>query len=534
MFVKGKTLLVLFFCAWSMLAVAQEPFTVSIAPSAITATPALHSFAFAERNGKWIFIGGRIDGLHNFQAGQAFDVFSRNDSVFVVDPSNNTYTSASLSTLWHSMYEAVCSSNMEFYQEDSMLYLAGGYGRHDSLSTKITFPTLTAVNLDNLIDAVTNYTSVNSSFRQIRDTNLAIAGGHLEKIDSTYYLVFGHRFDGQYDQTVGSTLFVQQYSNQVRKFTVSDDGANLSVNNFQSITDTNNFHRRDYNLVPQIFPNGDSGFTAFGGVFQKFALLPFLSPIDIYPDSTHLNSSFNQNLCQYETATMPVFDSTNNFMHTIFFGGMSQFTYDTVTHSLVQDIEIPFVKTISKVSRDGSGNLTEFSLPVEMPFFLGTNARFIPDHSNALYRNSIINLNSLSGNTHVGWIVGGIESDHPNIAALDPGSMSWANGVVFDVFIDKTPDAVNEIPIKNIINNLSVYPNPSHEFFNIEFSIAEKSQAEVVISDAHGKRIETIFDGMIQAGVSKFTWNGTQAKHGTYFCRIKAGQYTKTVKLVVN
>lgn len=513
---------------------AQEPFTISVSPSLLTAAPALHSCAFAEWNGKWIFIGGRIDGLHNFQAGQGFDVFSRNDSVFVVDPVNDVYSSASLSSLPHWMYEAVVSSNMEFQRSDSMLYMTGGYGRNDSMATKITFPTLTAINLNTLISAVESSAPVLPSFRQIVDTNLAIAGGHLEKLDSTYYLVFGHRFDGLYDQTIGSVLFVQQYSNQVRKFTIADDGTNLSVNNFQAITDTNEFHRRDYNLVPQIFPGGDTGFTAFGGVFQKTALLPYLSPIDIHADSIHYNVSFNQNLDQYETASMPVYDSINNFMHTIFFGGISLYTYDTTTHSLVQNIEMPFVKTISKVSRDGSGNLAEYTLPVEMPGLLGTNANFIPDRSNSMYHNSIINLNALSGNTHVGWIVGGIESDHPIIAPLDPDGMSRPSATIYDVFINKNPDAVNELQIKSSINNLSVYPNPSHGIFNIQFSVNEKLKGDVTICDNNGKKIATLFDGTLEAGSSKFLWDGSNAKTGTYLCRVKAGNYTKVVKLVVN
>jgi len=529
-----KIIFLVAFVLFSFFADAQEQFTVSVSPSLITAVPGLHSGAFAEWNGKWIFIGGRIDGLHIFQAGQAFGVASRNDSVFVVDPANNLYSAASLSTLPHSMYEAIVSTNMEYYRDDSTLYMIGGYGRNDSMSTKITFRSLTAVNLNSLINAVESSTSINTSFRQIIDTNLAIAGGHLEKIDSTYYLVFGHRFDGVYDQTVGSVLFVQQYSNQVRKFTISDDGTNLSVNNFQTITDTNNFHRRDYNLVPQIYPTGDYGFTAFGGVFQKFANLPFLSPIDIYADSAHVNYSFNQNLDQYETAAMPVFDSTNNFMHTIFFGGMSLYTYDTTTHALVQDTLIPFVKTISKVSRDGSGNLTEYSLPVEMPSLLGTNAHFIPDYSNSLYHNSIINLNPLSGNTHVGWIVGGIESDLPNVSILDPESMSRPNGTVYDVYINKTPNSVNELQVKNTINDLSVYPNPSHGIFNIQFTLFEKAKTEVIVCDASGKKITTVFEGTMQAGSSKFVWNGARVKPGTYFCRVKADNYNKVVKMVVN
>src|SRR6266571_2244546 len=78
---------------------AQQNFSVSVVPSPITAVPAIHSCAFAEWNGKWIFIGGRKDGLHNFGGGVAFDVFGRNDSAFVVDPVSNNRWSSPLSVL---------------------------------------------------------------------------------------------------------------------------------------------------------------------------------------------------------------------------------------------------------------------------------------------------------------------------------------------------------------------------------------------------------------------------------------------------
>src|ERR1043165_3058408 len=112
---------------------AQQQFSVSINPSTITAVPAIHSCAFAEWDGKWIFIGGRKDGLHNFGGGVAFDVFGRNDSAFVVDPVLNQRWSSPLSVLAENIYEAVCSSNMEYYRRDSMLYMIGGYGKNDSI-----------------------------------------------------------------------------------------------------------------------------------------------------------------------------------------------------------------------------------------------------------------------------------------------------------------------------------------------------------------------------------------------------------------
>src|SRR4051794_20968721 len=86
-------------CLLSMLiyafADAQQAFTVHVVPTSITAVPAVHSGAFAMRNSKWIFIGGRLEGLHDMQGGQAFPVQGRNDSIFVVNPGQNTYQAVS-------------------------------------------------------------------------------------------------------------------------------------------------------------------------------------------------------------------------------------------------------------------------------------------------------------------------------------------------------------------------------------------------------------------------------------------------------
>src|SRR5215213_1814680 len=78
---------------------AQQSFAVTIADEPITAMPGIHSFAFAESNGKWLFIGGRINGLHGFQTPFAFQTMYANDTITVVDPVTNVNWTAATSTL---------------------------------------------------------------------------------------------------------------------------------------------------------------------------------------------------------------------------------------------------------------------------------------------------------------------------------------------------------------------------------------------------------------------------------------------------
>lgn len=53
---------------------------------------------------------------------------------------------------------------------------------------------------------------------------------------------------------------------------------------------------------------------------------------------------------------------------------MSLYTLDTATNVLIQDTLVPFIQSISKVTRDNVGGLTEYQMAESMPGYLGTNS----------------------------------------------------------------------------------------------------------------------------------------------------------------
>jgi hypothetical protein len=76
-----------------------------------------------------------------------------------------------------------------------------------------------------------------------------------------------HKFMGRYnphgpDHGPG---FMQQYTDAIRRFTLQDNGTKISVHFLPEIKDTAHLHRRDFNVVPQVMPNGEQGLTAFSG-----------------------------------------------------------------------------------------------------------------------------------------------------------------------------------------------------------------------------------------------------------------------------
>jgi len=232
--------------------------------------------------------------------------------------------------------------------------------------------------------------------------------------------------------------FTQEYTNEIRKFKIIDDGVDLSISNYSAKKDSQNLHRRDYNMVPQIFPDETKGFTMFSGVFQYDANIPWLNTVDVTSSGFNVNNDFNQYLSQYHSAKVPIYNAETNQMMTVFFGGLSQYQFDE-DGELVRDDEVPFVKTISMVIRHKDGSMVEKDLGIKMPAFLGSGAEFIPISNETIYlENEIVNLSVLKNKkTLIGYIYGGIESSGENIFFRNNGTQSIASDLAFKVYILK-------------------------------------------------------------------------------------------------
>lgn len=516
--------------------ISQDVFTVEIDPFVIADAPNVHSFSWGKTSDdKWVIIGGRIDGLHQRQPFAAFLESSNNKEVTVIDIATNQVWSRSLQNITTSIFEQLQSTNQEFIQRDNTLYIIGGYGYSPTANDHITFPNLTAVDLDGLANAVINNSDLNSFFRQISDPNLATTGGQLGLLNDVFYLCGGQFFEGRYnpmgpDHGPG---FEQEYSDEIRKFNVIDDGTNLSLTNYSAIHDTDNLHRRDYNMAPQIFPNGEAGFTMFSGVFQPEVDLPFLNSVDITSNGHTVNNNFNQYLSQYHSAKIPIHDDANNTMHTLFFGGMSQYTLDE-NGNLVQDDNVPFVKTISKVTRSNSGAMTETKLEIEMPSLLGSGAEFIPITNTTYFTtDGILNINNLpEGPTLIGHIFGGIDSTQENIFFINNGTQSSASNLIFKVFINKGVLGINDIELNNeSIYNLTVFPNPSKDIFNLNFFIPSVEPHIIEVNDIQGKLIKRI-EVKEPIGNHSITVDLSSQASGEYLVTLKS-EGTSTLKKLI-
>lgn len=480
------------------------PFNIYIEPMNISGLGGLQAYAFGQHNGKWLVFGGRLDGLHRRQPFASFDVAGNNNQLIVIDPVTQQKWSAPLTSLSVGLQEQLSSTNMEFHQVGNYLYVIGGYGYNNASAARKTFDNLTAIDVPSVINAIIGGTPLSSFFRQISDPQFAVTGGHLKKINNTFYLIGGNKFDGNYNP-MGHATYTQVYTDAIRKFNIADNGKTLLVTHLPTITDAANLHRRDYNAVPQILPNGAEGITAFSGVFQPTVDLPFLNCVNIDSITYSVNNTFQQYYNHYHCAVLPLYSASNNEMHNVFFGGIAQF-YDN-SGVLVQDNNVPFVNTIARVTRNSVGTMAEYKLPVEMPALLGAGAEFIPNQSVPQFNNEVLKLDDFTADsTLVGYIYGGISSTAANIFFTNTGTQSSASSQIFKVYVIKNSIVgvhnLNEQSIGSL--KLQVFPNPNNGDFVVKFFLNKMAETKLSLYSIDGKIIEERILHDVQMGENTF------------------------------
>ncbi|MDO8896527.1 MAG: hypothetical protein Q7V19_02670, partial [Bacteroidales bacterium] len=455
--------------------------------------------AIAQHDSKWLIIGGRKDGLHARQPFAAFPASHNNTDLYVIDIEQQQVWSASLNSLPNGIKEQLQSTNMNFHQDSDTLYIIGGYAYSATANNWITFPAITSVTVSSAIIAIMNGSPLQSSFKQTTNEIFAVTGGYLGKIDDTYYLVGGHRFDGRYNP-VGGATYSQQYTNQIQKFQLNNSETSPVYSNYSALTDPVHLRRRDYNLLPQIFPDGQEGYTISSGVFQSGSDLPFLYPVDIKSDGYNPRTEFNQYLSHYHSAKVSLFDSINNENHSLFFGGMSQYYYQN--GALIQDNLVPFVNTISRLTRHADNSFTEYQLPISMPGFRGSSAEFIVNTDLPQYSSTLIKLNEIEQDTILlGYILGGIYSPSLNPFANNQTNTTSADPSLFAVYMYKDVVSAVQAIDGSSPYRIKILLNPVQSFINIAVAGKEAAEIRYFLNDMQGK---IILQGMIEPTAAGF------------------------------
>jgi len=417
---------------------SSTPFSVSLEPMIPDGFTGLQSYAWAKSGNKILLIGGRTDGLHRRQPFVSFNKKYNNTDLIVLDVKTEKIWKKTVTEFSAPLAEQLQSSNMEFYQQQNDLIVIGGYGYSETKRDHITHPAILKIKVKEMIDGIINNKDITSFITQLTDERMDVTGGHLNKLGNLFYLVGGQRFDGRYnphgpDHGPG---FSQEYTNQIRKFSIPEKDGKITIENYAAVTDTALLHRRDYNLLNQYDKNGREMLTIYSGVFQYEKDLPYTTLVDITTNNHSEVENFNQQFSHYHSATLPVYDKNKKTLYTIFFGGIAQ-KYIDPSGIVKTDNDVPFVKHISVVERNANG-IKEYLLPEQLSGYFGTAAEFIPADETLFSYNSILQLEKTGTKSLLaGYIIGGIDSRAPNVFWSNEAEPSRASPVIWKVYLSK-------------------------------------------------------------------------------------------------
>jgi hypothetical protein len=81
--------------------------------------------------------------------------------------------------------------------------------------------------------------------------------------------------------------------------------------------------------------------------------------------------------------------------------------------------------------------------------------------------------------------------------------------------------------------NLNLYPNPFSSNTTIKYKISEPGFISLKVFDAMGTEVASLVNEQKLVGEYSVDWNAVGLRSGIYFCRLQAGTFTNTKKLVL-
>ena len=76
------------------------------------------------------------------------------------------------------------------------------------------------------------------------------------------------------------------------------------------------------------------------------------------------------------------------------------------------------------------------------------------------------------------------------------------------------------------------HPNPFNPVTNIQFTVPEMSDVNIVIYDVQGRLIETLIDNRLSPGDHMVQWNASEVSSGVYFLHIESSKFSRIQKLM--
>jgi PKD repeat protein len=142
---------------------------------------------------------------------------------------------------------------------------------------------------------------------------------------------------------------------------------------------------------------------------------------------------------------------------------------------------------------------------------------FVPTNAITEWKQETVNLGSSASSANLRYKFV-FTSDGGNNIYLDNINISGANG----------------ISEQGYAYGLSLFPNPMNDGATLSFSMKEKQDVVIRITDVLGRTVRSIYSGEVNAGPQQFEMNRNGLQGGIYFVVVETGGFRLTQKLVID
>jgi hypothetical protein len=128
---------------------------------------------------------------------------------------------------------------------------------------------------------------------------------------------------------------------------------------------------------------------------------------------------------------------------------------------------------------------------------------------------------------------------NPKVA--NPGAQALPLSVVDGVFsvpcgVGVQPIHEDVLPTKYALTQN--YPNPFNPTTSINLSVPTSGMVDAVVYNVVGQKVRTLVSSELSAGYYTLTWDGlseqgTPVTSGVYFCQVKAGTFSSSIKMLL-
>jgi hypothetical protein len=144
-----------------------------------------------------------------------------------------------------------------------------------------------------------------------------------------------------------------------------------------------------------------------------------------------------------------------------------------------------------------------------------------------------------NGNTFIGWGYAGIAATEVDPSGNTVFEMTFPKDVYsyrIYRFAMRRSGAVSSAGTGRIVSRFTLdqnYPNPFNPSTTISFTLPVPSFVSLKIFDVLGREAAAIVSEELSAGNHSRQWNASGLSGGMYFCRLQAGSFSETKRLVV-